>query len=117
MITPSEESIDNVRIVTNDYDAENARFAGAQTMVTSKSGTNQFHGSAFIAIHRPGLNAYNRAVRDATGTTGGCTAARYAAVQPVRRQPGRADYQGRIFAFFAYEASPNSSTATEQRLV
>ncbi len=58
VITPTEDSIDNVRIVTNDYDAENGRFSGAQILVTSKAGTNQLHGSAFIAIHRPGLNAY-----------------------------------------------------------
>src|ERR1017187_8003624 len=61
IITPNEDAIDNVRIVTNDYDAENGRFSGAETMVTSKSGTNHIHGTAFFAIHRPGLNAYNRA--------------------------------------------------------
>jgi hypothetical protein len=100
VITPSEESIDNVRIVTNDYDAENGRFSGAQTMVTSKSGTNQLHGSAFIAIHRPGLNAYNR-------YAGGGI--------PIRDDKRFNQYGGsfggpiikdRVFAFFAYEASP-----------
>ena len=49
VITPDEDSIANVRIVTNDYDAENGRFSGAQTLVTSKSGTNQFHGSAVLS--------------------------------------------------------------------
>ncbi|GAC1415494.1 MAG: hypothetical protein NVSMB62_03330 [Acidobacteriaceae bacterium] len=112
VITPSEESIDNVRIVTNDYDAENARFAGAQTMVTSKSGTNQFHGSAFIAIHRPGLNAYNHPVRDSQGKR----------VATPQRDTQRFNQYGgsiggpiikdRVFAFFAYEASPNNSTST-----
>jgi hypothetical protein len=103
VITPTEDSIDNVRIVTNDYDAENGRFSGAQTMVTSKSGTNQLHGSAFFAIHRPGLNAYQR-------YSGGGT--------PVR---DNADYnqwggslggpilKDRIFAFFAFETSPSNA--------
>jgi hypothetical protein len=106
VITPTEESIDNVRVVTNDYDAENGRFSGAQTLVTSKSGTNQLHGSAFIAIHRPGLNAYqrysygNKPLRDTQdfnqygGSLGG----------PILKN--------RIFAFFAFESSPNSSTST-----
>lgn len=112
VITPNEDSIDNVRIVTNDYDAENARFAGAQTLVTSKSGTNQVHGSLYIAIHRPGLNAYNRPVRDASGTL----------VATPQRDTQRFNQYGgsiggpiikdRLFAFFAYEASPNSSTST-----
>jgi len=106
IITPTEDSISNVRIVTNDYDAENGRFSGAQTMVTSKSGTNQLHGSAFIAIHRPGLNAFQRG----TGTG-----------NPVKDTQRFNQYGGsiggpiiknRIFAFFAYEATPNSSTNT-----
>ncbi|HEY5380945.1 MAG TPA: TonB-dependent receptor [Acidobacteriaceae bacterium] len=112
VITPTEESIDNIRIVTNDYDAENARFAGAETLVTSKSGTNHFHGSAFIAIHRPGLNAYQRPVRDSSG----------AYVSTPQRDTQRFNQYGgslggpiikdRLFAFFAYESSPNNSTAT-----
>ncbi len=106
VITPNEDSIQNVRIVTNDYDAENGRFSGAQTMVTSKSGTNQLHGSAFFAIHRPGLNAYQRS----TGTG-----------KPIKDTNRFNQYGGsiggpiiknRLFAFFAYESSPNNSTAT-----
>jgi hypothetical protein len=58
VITPSEDSIDNVKIVTNSYDPEYGRFSGAQVQITSKGGTNDFHGSAFITAHRPGLNAY-----------------------------------------------------------
>lgn len=112
IITPTEDSIDNVRIVTNDYDAENGRFSGAQTLITSKSGMNQLHGSAFIAIHRPGLNAYQRAVHDATGAQVG---------KPVRDTQRFNQYGGslggpiiknKIFAFFAFESSPNSSTST-----
>nr|WP_263372925.1 carboxypeptidase-like regulatory domain-containing protein [Granulicella aggregans] len=67
IITPSPEAVDNVRIVTNGYDAENGRFSGAETMVTTKSGTNQIHGSLFLDAHRPGLNAANRPVRDSSG--------------------------------------------------
>ena len=39
---------------------EYGRFSGAQIQITSKSGTNQFHGSAFFKASRPGLNAYQR---------------------------------------------------------
>ena len=58
IITPSEDSVQAVKVVSNGYDAENGRFSGAQIQVTSKSGTNQFHGSAFFTAHRPGLSAY-----------------------------------------------------------
>jgi hypothetical protein len=57
VITPSEDSVDNVKVVSNSYDAENGRFNGAQIQVTSKSGTNQIHGSLFFTMHRPNLNA------------------------------------------------------------
>jgi hypothetical protein len=58
IITPTEEAVQDVKVVSNAYDAELGRFAGAQVQVTSKSGTNQVHGSAFFTAHRPGLNAY-----------------------------------------------------------
>jgi len=60
VITPSEDSVDNVKVVSNSYDAEAGRFAGAQIQVTSKSGSNNYHGSAFFTAHRPGLDAYQR---------------------------------------------------------
>ncbi|HTU45842.1 MAG TPA: TonB-dependent receptor [Bryobacteraceae bacterium] len=60
IVTPSEDSVESVKVVSNSYDAENARFSGAQIQVTSKSGTNDFHGSFFFTGHRPGLNAYQR---------------------------------------------------------
>jgi hypothetical protein len=58
VITPSEDSVDNVKVLSNGYDAENGRFSGAQVQVTSKSGSNNFHGSLFFTAHQPTLNAY-----------------------------------------------------------
>ena len=98
IITPSEESIDNVKVLANGYDAESGRFSGAQVQVTSKSGTNNVHGSAFFTAHRPGLSAYqpyngqgNAVLRDNSffdqfgGSIGG----------PI--------WKNRVFAFFAWE--------------
>lgn len=112
IITPNEDAIDNVRIVTNDYDAENGRFSGAQTEVTSKSGTNHLHGSAYIAIHRPGLNAYNRPVRDSSGNYYGTPLRDTNRFNQYGASLGGPILKNKIFAFFAYEASPNSSNAT-----
>lgn len=110
VITPSEESIDNVRILTNEYDAESGRFSGAQTLVTSKSGTNQLHGSAFIAIHRPGLNARSRLPKDSSGNPIGTTIKDTARFNQYGASLGGPIIKNRLFAFFAYESSPNSST-------
>ena len=60
IVTPSQESVQDVKVVSNSYDAEFGRFAGAQVQVTSKSGSNQLHGSAFFNRHTPGLNAYQK---------------------------------------------------------
>lgn len=112
IITPSEESIDNVRIVTNDYDAEDGRFSGAQTLVTSKSGTNQVHGSLFIAAHRPGLNAYQPAVRDSSGNRIGNPLRDTQRFNQYGGSVGGPLWKDKLFAFFSFEASPNNSTST-----
>lgn len=60
VVTPTEESVQNVQVVANSYDAENGRFTGTQIKILSKSGSNAFHGSLFFKAERPGLNAYQR---------------------------------------------------------
>src|SRR5271165_3376221 len=109
VITPSEDSVQDVKVVSNSYDAESGRFSGAQIQVTSKSGTNQIHGGVFFTSHRPNLNAYepygpqhNKPVRDDNffdqfgGNVGG----------PI--------WKNKIFAFFNYETvrTPNSVPQT-----
>src|SRR5882762_1225288 len=60
VITPNEDSVKEVKIVTDNYDAENGRYRGAQVQVISQNGTNQYHGSLFFKAHRPGLNAFTK---------------------------------------------------------
>lgn len=116
VITPTEDSVGDLKIVTNDYDAENGRFSGAQIQVTSKTGTNQIHGSAFFRINRPGLNAYQ------TYNGPGSLVAGTAAQRGVQRDNQRFNqfggsiggpiWKNKVFGFFAYEGIRNSSTAT-----
>jgi hypothetical protein len=44
---PSTEAIQSVDIVTNSFDAEQGLGAGAIVNISTKSGTNQFHGNAW----------------------------------------------------------------------
>ncbi len=125
IITPSEDSVEDLHVVSNSYDAENGRFSGAQIQVTTKSGTNQVHGSAFFKASRPGLNAYQRwngpgSNQAPTGTTD----AERAASRGVNRDNSRFNQYGgslggplwknKIFAFFNYETSPLSTVQTSQ---
>lgn len=116
IVTPSEESVDNVQVVSNMYDAENGRFSGAQIQVTSKSGTNNVHGSAFFQAYRPGLNAYQRYNGPGSLTSG--TPASRGLLKDTQQfnqiggSIGGPFWRNRVFAFFAYETERNNSQVT-----
>jgi hypothetical protein len=123
IVTPSEDSVSNVKIVTNAYDAENGRFSGAITEITSKSGTNNIHGSVFVQVVRPGLNAYQRwngpnSVSDIgpdgtklTGPERGLQrdTDRY---NQLGGSVGGPIWKNKIFAFFNYEGQNNNTSST-----
>jgi hypothetical protein len=56
---PPLESIGSVNIVTNSYDAEQGLASGAVVSVETKSGSNEFHGSAFEYHTNSRLRARN----------------------------------------------------------
>lgn len=45
-LTPNAESVEEIRITANNFSAVEGRNPGAQVQVTTKAGTNQFHGTA-----------------------------------------------------------------------
>jgi Carboxypeptidase regulatory-like domain len=116
VITPSEESVGSVKVVTNAYDAENSRFSGALTEITSKSGTNQVHGSIFAQIVRPGLDAYQRwngpaSVAPGTPQSRGLQrdTDRY---NQFGGSVGGPIWKNRVFAFFSYEGQSQNVAST-----
>ena len=58
-IIPNLDSIAEFRIITSNFDAEYGNYSGGQVNVATKSGTNQFHGSAFEFLRNTDLNARN----------------------------------------------------------
>lgn len=60
VITPNQESVQQIVVTSASYDAQQGRNSGAQVEVISKSGTSQFHGSALIKFNDRGLNAFNK---------------------------------------------------------
>ncbi len=58
-IVPSPEAIQVVDVSTNAYDAEQGRAAGGVVNVQIKSGTNDFHGAAYIFNSNSALKARN----------------------------------------------------------
>lgn len=116
VVTPSEESVESVKVVANGYSAENGRFSGAQVQVTTKGGTNTVHGSAFFQAWRPGLNAYQR-YNGPGSLTAGTPASRglLKDTQQFNQMGGSLGgplWKNHIFAFFAYETERNNSQVT-----
>lgn len=123
IVTPSEDSVGNVKVVTNAYDAEQGRFNGAVTEITSKSGTNNIHGSFIVQVARPGLNAYQRwnGPHSAVAVDGSGKKLTPAQRGLLRDEDfynqfggsiGGPIWKNKIFAFFSYEGQNQNHPAT-----
>lgn len=109
VITPNEESVKEVTVQSTPYSAENGRNSGAQVLLVSKNGTNEFHGSGLFRATRPGLDAYQRW----NGPD-----------SPVQRDEDRFNQwaaslggpivKNHLFFFFSYETLRNSTAALAQ---
>jgi hypothetical protein len=60
VVSPNQEAVGAITIVSTSYDASLGRNTGAQIQVVTKSGTNALHGSAFFLYDEPGLNSFNK---------------------------------------------------------
>src|SRR6266853_1054729 len=108
VITPNEDSIKEIKIVTDNYDAENGRNRGAQVQIISQNGTNQYHGSLYFKAHRPGLDAFTKY----NGYNGGVTkdASRF---NDYGASAGGPIIKNHLFVFFSYETlSDNGQQGT-----
>ena len=118
VITPTEDSVESVKVVTNAYDAENGRFSGSMTQVNTKSGSNTIHGSAFFQAHRPGLNAYQRYNGPSFYDSSATTAAAKGLLRDSQQfnqfggSVGGPIWKNKLFGFFAYETIRNNSSVT-----
>lgn len=93
-VVPNLDSIAEFRVLTSNFDAEYGNFSGGQVLVSTKTGTNQLHGSAFEFFRDTNFDATNYLGRERAaydrhqygGTLGG----------PIKRDKlfFFADYQG-----------------------
>ena len=82
IVRPAVEGIQEFKVITNNAGAEYGRSVGAVVVVTSKSGSNNFHGSLFEFLRNERLDAQEllRAPRRSQAAL---------QAESVRRQPGR----------------------------
>jgi hypothetical protein len=107
-ITPNEESIKEVRVTANSYDAQFGRTSGAQVEVVSQNGTDQYHGSLFLKIDRPGLDAFQRNFGLGKGSEQRVTNR----FNQYGGSVGGPIIKHRLFAFFSYETLRDASVTT-----
>ncbi len=58
-IVPNLDAIDSFRVLTSNFDAEYGNSSGGQVLVSTKAGTEQWHGSAFEFLRNTALDARN----------------------------------------------------------
>jgi hypothetical protein len=97
VISPNIDSILEFKVETNSYSPEFGQQAGGQINLITRSGTNQFHGSAFEFLRNSALDAKNLFDRPAP-----------AKIPPFRQNQFGAAFGGRIrrdktFFFGSYE--------------
>jgi hypothetical protein len=59
IINPNIDSLQELKVTTSNYDAEFGSVAGALIQATTKSGTNQLHGSGFEYLQNDIFNSAN----------------------------------------------------------
>jgi outer membrane receptor protein involved in Fe transport len=110
VLTPNQDSVQEITVLSNDYSAEDGRNTGAHVKVVTKGGTNKFHGSGFFQYETPGLNAFNKfsGFNPGVGDT-----------PPVRVDNNFRNFGGslggpilknNLFFFFAYEGLHSNNT-------
>jgi hypothetical protein len=67
-VNPPADGIREFEILTSSYDASFGRSGGAQISMALKSGTNQFHGTAYEFFRNASLDARNFFARSEDGT-------------------------------------------------
>ncbi|HTF43954.1 MAG TPA: carboxypeptidase-like regulatory domain-containing protein, partial [Terriglobales bacterium] len=66
-LTPQPDAIQETSVQVNTFSSEYSRAAGLQTMLTTRSGTDQFHGSAADWFNYQGMFANQRFVSSSEG--------------------------------------------------
>src|SRR5438876_123331 len=103
VVNPNPDALQEFKVTSSNYDAEFGNVSGAMLQGTTKSGTNQYHGSAFEYLRNNVFNAadpfshVNPPIRwnQFGGSVGG----------PIKKD--------KLFVFFAYEGTRRRDSGSE----
>jgi Carboxypeptidase regulatory-like domain/TonB dependent receptor-like, beta-barrel/TonB-dependent Receptor Plug Domain len=107
---PAPESIQEVVVQTSMYDASLKSAGGANIQVTTKSGTNQVHGSLYDYLRNDALNANDANLKQAGVGRPELRRHVYGATLggPIRKE--------RAFYFLSYQGTHEANGATDQSI-
>jgi hypothetical protein len=102
-VTLNLDSIEEVKVLTSNYQAEFGKAAGGQVALTTKSGTNQWHGDGRFFHRNEGLNAneyFNKTNELTNGLPNQTPLYRY---NDIGYQIGGPIKKDRLFVFWSQE--------------
>ncbi len=99
VITPSEESVDQITTTATSFTATDGRKVGLIIQTVTKSGSNQLHGSGAFLYDEPGLNAYN----SYGGPDGALPYRNNNKMRDWAASLGGPIYRNKLFFFLSYE--------------
>jgi len=127
VITPNQESVQEILVTSASYNAEQGRNSGGQIETITKGGTNKFHGSGLAHFNDKGLNAFNKfygannvPLKQQNCPDGVTIVAQHC---PTRNDQKYRDYAGsiggpiphtKLFFFFSYEGLRLSNTTVNR---
>jgi hypothetical protein len=128
VITPNQESVQELVVTSASFSAEQGRNSGAQVEVITKAGTNSFHGSGLIKFNDKGLNAFNKfyGANNVPLSQISCEGGAFTIVAqhcPTRNDQKYRDFAGsiggpivknKLFFFFSYEGLRLANTVTNR---
>jgi hypothetical protein len=107
------ESIAEVKVLVSNYQAEYGRSSGLQISAVTKSGTNGFHGSAYMVMRKARWNSISRTALlngDPKGTSEDKDLG-YSIGGPI----GRPGHNNKLFFFYSHEYSPRTTGGSTVR--
>jgi hypothetical protein len=116
-IAPSPDAVSEFRVESNNYSAEYGRMPGAVINVSTRSGSNEYHGAVWDYIRNTDLNAFGP-LQTATGNKPGLIRNQFGATTGGRIFRNKtfffADYEG-VRQIFTYQQAAVTLPDSEQR--
>jgi outer membrane receptor protein involved in Fe transport len=117
VITPSIESVQELTVLANDYDASDGRSSGAHIKTVTKSGTNALHGGGLFLYHDPNFNAFNKFNGYSPGSGFNPTIRDDDALRQFAGTLGGPIIKNKLFFFFNYEGARAKNTTFQDEYV